>query len=811
MVHIQSNNCVYDVKAEMQDQVTMKAKKDKKGKKRKAEGGDEVKNDGVAASEDSPAAKRTKKFSMKLYHEHMKKNPITALMEFVSACDAGESDRRDVVRQFLSGGGKPGEVVKLLHSAGDSEKEALVFPVFSALKHLLTCYMVVEPAHQESLEKASWQVLSAHSAVVQQALAATRRADACKAVLTVLAAMATISPRLAKEVLTRVGFTPKLAAALAKPPPAGNTSSVRSCFVQLLVAFLITDDASVIGQLCSRKDLLASVVPDLASDPADTVLLLVTSLRCRLVESKAVSKSVKMAVFKTATLHGLLALYRWVGPRARGAPDAEVDEETRQRVALAAHGLLLVLCTSHRLGVLFPCRGKSPASGNHNKLVATLFQKLEEPWQHELQRELALKTLVACPHLVHGFLPRLRDSLRPADSLRWHRACAFYQQLVESLDPEPCVQSDDVLRSVVTLMAPPAVLGVVGGQGLLHGRSSVRHRLAALLCSMLRAAERLLACAEARRPGDAPALRSQLAAHLAQHLPSGGMLARAWALALAAPEDEEDEIDAVREPSPQEHLAVLLDLLEACGRACPALLSGTALQPRALLADVHALCADGRLVAKALAVLFSLDPAGFSQDTELLRTAVGLLLGLAAGTDPDAARPVLLQLLGRTGLFAAHGREPQAWLRCYLDARPEARPGAARLLADALALVAGDPRLCWRALAGTAPARRLDAVFRELLDGADAPTDETLALGFSLSPLLPGVLQLAEGSSDTDPEVVAFISRAVVHLLHSQASADVVWHLLKGREHLVLPAVLKYVRGWLPDSVPKPLRKPFGA
>jgi len=60
--------------------------------------------------------------------------------------------------------------------------------------------------------------------------------------------------------------------------------------------------------------LLASIIPGLLYDSADTVNLVLTTLQNRVLFNTSISKTAKLHTFSTPVVKSLLTLYDWKGP-----------------------------------------------------------------------------------------------------------------------------------------------------------------------------------------------------------------------------------------------------------------------------------------------------------------------------------------------------------------------------------------------------------------------------------------------------------------------------------------------------------------
>lgn len=112
-----------------------------------------------------------------------------------------------------------------------------------------------------------------------------------------------------------------------------------------------------------------------------------------------------------------------------------MDEVSKSKVNESVHAFLLVLCTSHKHGVIF----KDPLVGlekkSRNALMCTVLESLEKPWEHSYADDLVTKICVACPDLAKTMWGHLKTFLQPRPTVQWDRAVKYAESLVEKLVP----------------------------------------------------------------------------------------------------------------------------------------------------------------------------------------------------------------------------------------------------------------------------------------------------------------------------------------------------------------------------------------
>ena len=112
-----------------------------------------------------------------------------------------------------------------------------------------------------------------------------------------------------------------------------------------------------------------------------------------------------------------------------------MDEVEKSKVNEAVHAFLLVLCTSHKFGVIF----KDPALGlgrRQNNLMFTVLESLERPWEHSYPGELVIKICRACPDLAKTVWSSVKTFLEPRWTEKWLKTINFAHKLVDELEPD---------------------------------------------------------------------------------------------------------------------------------------------------------------------------------------------------------------------------------------------------------------------------------------------------------------------------------------------------------------------------------------
>lgn len=112
-----------------------------------------------------------------------------------------------------------------------------------------------------------------------------------------------------------------------------------------------------------------------------------------------------------------------------------MDELEKCKVNETLHDFLLVLCTSHKYGVIFKDHTLGMSKEKQNNLMFTVLDSLERPWEHSYAGELVCKICAACPDLVRTTWSNLKPFLEPRSTKKWLNAIDFAKMLLKEISP----------------------------------------------------------------------------------------------------------------------------------------------------------------------------------------------------------------------------------------------------------------------------------------------------------------------------------------------------------------------------------------
>ena len=104
---------------------------------------------------------------------------------------------------------------------------------------------------------------------------------------------------------------------------------MRTIFIQFLLSFLMDSDPLVVKEYLNTKTRLINLFSGMMQDESSTVIMVLDTLKTKILENSQVNKTQKMKIFGSHTIKQILALLKWTG----GKKDEEdVDEGAREAV-----------------------------------------------------------------------------------------------------------------------------------------------------------------------------------------------------------------------------------------------------------------------------------------------------------------------------------------------------------------------------------------------------------------------------------------------------------------------------------------------
>ena len=666
--------------------------KNKKPKKTAAEEGERKsgspkkrKPDAVEVRSDSPpppARKRPKSSSELTIVDRLRgHDPVDALKEMVAgASDHSDGGGEGPIREFLSHGGQADDVLRLLESE-EKTKSPEVALVFQAVETVLLHVAAEEAAGigggavlaQGLIRK----VLHGHFRYVMLLLSQSNTAYQAKSCLKMLSAMVAASGTAgAREILNKVDFDHKNFSSVVKrrsnntnSKDGGTTGSddVRTCYIHFLLAFLVSGNASLIKDLLEKKNSVSQIFPGLVHDPCETVTLVLTTLREKIVESSSVSKTSKMKLFGVFNLRPLLQLFHWRGTRNVDLASDEQQAEFKgdlERVSGSVSALFNSLLTSTKLGIVFhdPTCGNSGKNQNH--LLQNLLKSFERPWEEPMVADLIAGALRTCPDQLRPYLTCLEKVWSPRSTDSWVQIADFLFVLFKRQDVSSTVTELDskqpkLISSVIANVGcPDRVAKEVILPALENEHDIVRRKgvemLSLIVSNVLRALE-----------GTSQSVRKSVFGRLADRLPSAKVISQFWDREVGALQSE-DRGNSVR------YLACASRVLDVALTNYPQRYAALATLVQKMLDQVMELT-DGEAAATneardmKLVLLHHLGKSSLGSLKQ--RETLELLLSVYATSDGDKGRTLavgtLIEAVTRENILAESEMaavELEAWL-----------------------------------------------------------------------------------------------------------------------------------------------------
>ena len=151
-----------------------------------------------------------------------------------------------------------------------------------------------------------------------------------------------------------------------------ETPDVRTCFIHFLLSFMMDSSAQVIKEFMAQKTRLRSIFDDgMMWDPVEIVVLVLDTLKTKMLENLEVTKTEKMKMFSSVIIRRILGLRKWTGSRRKAEDDAMSAEDSaaRETVIESVVGLIRTL-VSREHGITFhdPALGQGQGERVYNSL-----------------------------------------------------------------------------------------------------------------------------------------------------------------------------------------------------------------------------------------------------------------------------------------------------------------------------------------------------------------------------------------------------------------------------------------------------------
>ncbi|KAK5641737.1 hypothetical protein RI129_010284 [Pyrocoelia pectoralis] len=723
--------------------------------------------------------KKARLWSAKDFRKKLKTTQkVLAIQEFL------EKSREDssCVLEYLESGGNCMELIQLL-AVNEIPAVNILEILNYVLLEIITNETNLEPAAYDTCKL----FVQSHLSSINKMLALGSPRKHKKIILKLLTTLVTFSKNLAKEILLHVNLNPSNVEILAKE--GGEKDSVRNAYIRFLISFLVEGEATTILIFLDKRMLLTSIFKGLQNDSADTISLVITTLKKYVLENAGVMKTTKMSLFSTPVIRSIVALYNWKGTKTA---ESAIDPVKKAMVSECVHSFLLVLCTSFKYGVVFkdPYIGLRPNPSNN--LMYTILESLERPWEHSYAGELVRKICAACPDLVKSVWGNLRSFLEPRHTDKWLSAIRYAVALIKELQPNSIELSTELLtvqqicQIIPNLVAPSAILQTILPKNFALEKPIVRYNIIVLLVECLKSIKSYLSTMErSLKQQQFYILKMSIKDYILKHFVSVDHAIIKWTQPDDEPYSVEENVEAVLE---------LLDLYES---NCPPLLEGlTNTNLQSLLEEIDSLSNSTYLKERLVNLFLNYEPSIFSPSSDMFTTVFPLILNHYIETDSGKAYCTLNVLLNNSTIFEGAVEEIEVWINTVLYFTNVDEISA--MLVDVI------KNTTENIITYIAEMRDFDTSeyveekeeLHELLDGLqyDSYQSSELIRSTRLSPMLIGALNYVQ----QNPHVKHYLNAVVVNLLHLQTSSRLISAIVlhEKYEDLISKSIRYYISGW---------------
>ncbi|KAJ8946551.1 hypothetical protein NQ314_008865 [Rhamnusium bicolor] len=616
--------------------------------------------------------KKLKFFSPKEFRKELSQgNRLAALKQFLSAINASKG--HDYVFEYLESGGNCLELLQCL------ELDSTIPPVliFELVSHLLLKITVDYAQYHGSAYESCRYILNNYVTIINKMINLSSSSQERKVCLRLLTAMVTFSSTLAKDVLLHVNFHSTNVELLTKN--TGEKDSVRDHFIHFLTAYLVDGHYPTLSIMLEKKGFITSIINGLQFDAADTVCVVISAMKNHILQNPSVSKTAKMKTFNTSIVRDIVNLYNWKGPEALKTQQKKnknvtvtVDEYSKAKVSECVHDFLLILCTSHKFGVIFKDFSMSLGRKNQNSLMYTVLESLERPWEHSYACDLVTKICGACPDLTKTMWNNLKPFLEPRQTQKWLNAMRFAKILLKELQPtciEFCVKELGVyqLAQIIQfLVAPLPILKTIIPENHIFESPSIKQYVVSLLLEMLRSLDLYLAASvKWCTPENHKKLKKYITIFVTRNFLDAKTILDDW--------ETKNEFSSAA-ISQSQFLEVVCDIFEIYRNLAPQLLDSLNgnVELTQLLVKLRDVCDEEeenltKLQIKIIDIFVDLDQSKFSPKAELFSFVVPLMFKFYYDTTSPKALSVLRKLLKNTGIFEGCLYEINIWINGILD------------------------------------------------------------------------------------------------------------------------------------------------
>ncbi|CAL7951618.1 unnamed protein product [Xylocopa violacea] len=760
---------------------------------------------------------------------------IDVLKKFVKVCN--EDKERDLAAEYLNEGGNILEILKLLDS-GDKKGISAITTVFSAVRILLIKILRQYPQYQSSAEATCRHLMNSYLSQIHSMLSLQSNAKQRKVILQLLAAVVSLGGNLPRELLAHLSLPLEVVKSLVQHTKPTDSQNTRNCFIHFILAFLVEGSVPIIRALLDKRDLLSSIFPDLIYDSKDIVVLVLTTLKTYILHNASVSKTMKMQIFSTSIIQNLVCLYNWKGPnnwpklKSQGVIPNECYLQEKEVVTEVVHDFLITLLTSHKHGIIFHDRMLGTSHVKHNRMVNTILQSLDRPWEHEKPSNLVIKILTVCPDLIKSQFVLLEPYIEPRLSPKWIATMKFIREIIQSVDVETCMKTCSVELNVsqlavaiVSLTLPRVILKQAIIPSLVHSNVIIRHEAMLTLKSMFNQIQKHLSVVKTVYKGDNNLyiLKNYVTEFILKNVPNLNMILKVWGnTSMSDPVENSSNNNELMELEKHEHLTIILELLHMYSDVCPKLLDTLP----DMMADTFLNILDelddtnvefNAIKVEAIKFLVKLHPDELLPHKKIFKDTLSFLISILKEETSSitlSTKATIKSLLNATGMFEGCSDHLDIWINGFinLDDRKKVTKWFIRMTKEAVQnveryvndIIEAEEIINQEVV----HIDKLESIFNELTNKPsiheNLESNNTLPMQrfTAISPLLCCILHKLK--EDLHSSILCYMSYVLIHTLHYQVTPESLIHFIKDIQDI---PVKDYLLSWLEGSKSIDMRK----
>ncbi|XP_065204826.1 uncharacterized protein LOC135834787 [Planococcus citri] len=733
-------------------------------------------------------------------------NAINAIKEFVET-----NKERDVVTEYINAGGSAKEIVSLMKQFDGKKDLTVANPLLSALECIVFKCNTDLLLIQKNVEEACEQLLCDYQHTLQNMLSSVNSTTSHrKVVLKLFTGMVNLSNGLAKRLLTLFPINVKTMQILTDT--RASSAKLRTCFIHYLLSFLVDDNIVLISELLQKKGLMTCIMPGLINDPPDIIVLVLNTLRLKIVENIRISKTHKLHTFNTMVLRALDKLYDYSISAGESTEDHELIANVEETVKNSVHSLLMTLCTSSKIGILFRERG-SVAGKSPNQLIFTLLESMPTPWDHPLRSELVTEILKFCPEFMKLIYHSAEPYIQPNISLKWINLINFMEKMIEKQElPSENIDDQKAMSFISSSIFIPQIQKLLRevNEDDVHSHPLIRFHILSLIRCLLLKLKTILRDYTSKY-NTKSTFELQVDNFLNKYLVPSPCILKAYKSGLQ--NAQEDPQESHQLPELDEYLSLAADVLLLYSETSPLNFNQLRIQENI---DLTTESKNPDLLFKLAQLTFQIHSPEPGQDqfsfmmNQFLQCYV-----TGANSEQDG---VIQNVLLATGFFDGFEEEIIVWLYCFKNVSSDGASVISNLIVNTLSVLSKKNEKFIKDVTSVSSYEDTDlnvssigdaAVFAEeygsLMDFANDEFETVTILPVKLSPVVPAFLYALKNtktSNKNETKIVQnFVSSVLVNLLHTQCSCYGLATLIgKYSNSYLTKNLLEYLNYWNIDS-----------